>query len=93
MATSAPFFDLDPQIWGALPPESREPLSRRVLPLALSSSAATHGTFRMALAKSIADYLGKVTRGSMGLPGNAKNDLDTATLLIERKDAIDSKFV
>ncbi len=43
-------------------------------------------------AKSIADYLGKITRETMGLSGNAKNDLDTATILINCKEAVDEKF-
>lgn len=43
-------------------------------------------------AASIADYLGKLTTGSMGLSKNAKNDLEVARVLISWKEAVDEKF-
>jgi hypothetical protein len=44
-------------------------------------------------AESIADYLGEVTRETIGLSGDAKSDLETATVLIDWKEAIDGKFI
>jgi hypothetical protein len=43
-------------------------------------------------AASIADYLGKITTESMGLPGDAKNDLEAARVLISWKEAVEEKF-
>ena len=43
-------------------------------------------------AESIADYLGKVTRENMGLSGNPKNDLETAAILVDWKEAVAEKF-
>jgi hypothetical protein len=43
-------------------------------------------------AESIADYLGEITRETMGLSGNAKNDLGAAVILIDWKEAVDEKF-